>query len=199
MMMSKPVQRRLGPPLDCGRNTLFLGEHVMVGPHSNETWRPVLGYEGLYSVSDFGAVRREKPRQRPVALVTNRDGYKIVTLWRDGRGRCFQVHRIVAAAFIGPCPRRHQVNHIDGVKTHNGLANLEYVTARQNNRHAMDVLGKHQRGERCHYAKLTADAVRGIRAMVEGGALLRQAAEKFNTTVGNVHCIVTRKSWAHVA
>lgn len=171
----------------------------MAGLESNEIWRAVVGYEGVYSVSENGAIRREIPRPRTVAQSKNRTGYMMAMIRWRGRTRCVQVHRLVAAAFIGPCPRGHQVNHKDGCKVNNRAENLEYVTPRENTIHAMDVLGKHQRGERCHYAKLTAEAVRGIRAMVASGALYREAADMFDTTLANVHCIMRRKSWAHVA
>ena len=99
----------------------------MVGSESNEIWRPVVGYEGVYSVSENGVIRREIPRPRTVAQSKNRTGYMIAMIRWRGRTKCVQVHRLVAAAFIGPCPSGHQVNHKDGQKHNNQAGNLEYV------------------------------------------------------------------------
>jgi len=46
------------------------------------------------------------------------------------------IHRLVAAAFIGPCPDGQQVHHIDADRANNTRHNLAYVTATENSRHA---------------------------------------------------------------
>lgn len=100
-------------------------------------WRSVVGFEGLYEVSSDGRVRGLTVR-RERRVTINPFGYQTIQLWRDNRGHMFMVHRIVAAAFIGPLPDGKEVNHIDGDKGNNGVANLEYVTRSQNMIHAYD-------------------------------------------------------------
>src|SRR5690606_10969075 len=105
-----------------------------------EVWAPVPGYEGMYDVSADGRVMRAKhitgaTTGRVLKPDVNHRGYHKVRLF-DGRGirtsKVHSVHRLVAAAFLGPCPPGHQVNHKDADKGHNCLANLEYVTPKQN-------------------------------------------------------------------
>lgn len=108
-------------------------------------WRPVVGFEGLYEVSSEGHVRRVGPTKGArVGRCLNpthggRGPYYFVTLRRNGRSHSPVVHRLVAAAFIGPCPDGHEVNHKDGTKRNNRVENLEYVTRSQNTKHAHDM------------------------------------------------------------
>ena len=53
-------------------------------------------------------------------------------------GRCFQVHRLVAHAFLGPPPSQAawQVNHMDGNCSNNHIDNLEWATRSENVRHS---------------------------------------------------------------
>ncbi len=114
-----------------------------------ERWLPVLGYEGVYEVSDQGRVKRVGKAARHgkgrgggarIGLVLapqkQSGGYRAVQLWREGLMKRRLVHVLVALAFLGPPPERHEVNHIDGDKTRNGLTNLEYLTRSENNKHA---------------------------------------------------------------
>ncbi len=63
-------------------------------------------------------------------------GYQTVHLYRKGNSKSHYIHRLVMAAFTGPCPKGKEVNHKNGVKTDNRLANLEYVTPAENVLHA---------------------------------------------------------------
>jgi hypothetical protein len=100
-------------------------------------WRPVEGFEGYYEVCSDGQVRSAMRRQGSKGAVlkagTNKAGYKLVSLWRDGKGRSCNVHRLVAAAFLGPCPPGMEVRHMDGDPANNVLTNLRYGTSSENN------------------------------------------------------------------
>lgn len=100
-----------------------------------EVWKPIVGYEGLYWVSNLGKIKSKstvlKPGKRP-------NGYLKVVLYKDGSKIDASIHRIVAAAFIGECPRGFQVNHIDGNKENNAVDNLEYCSCSYNIKHAYD-------------------------------------------------------------
>lgn len=119
-----------------------------------EQWKDVVGFEGLYSVSNQGRVRREKSgkglRHAGLILQMSNDayGYHLVSLYDWGlKPQSVKVHRVVTAAFIGPCPKGYHVNHIDGNKQNNAVSNLEYCTPAQNVRHARDVLGSLSQGD----------------------------------------------------
>lgn len=67
------------------------------------------------------------------------NGYLAVKLRHaPGEYKTWLLHRVVAHAFIGPCPDGFQVNHKDGNKENNAPSNLEYVTQSQNIKHAKE-------------------------------------------------------------
>ena len=116
-----------------------------MGQKKRERWLPVVGYKGLYEVSNEGRVRtfhghsREKGYVMQAALAGGGGGrseggqYLAVSLHhRNGRQRCCLIHRLVARAFIGPCPKGHHVDHLNANKTDNRAENLEYVTPKEN-------------------------------------------------------------------
>lgn len=105
-----------------------------------EKWRAVKGYEGIYSISSFGRIRRDKKNQgtKPRKFLRpylEKNGYLRIDLRNYGR-KTFLLHRLVCENFIGPCPSGHQVNHKDLNKENNHLENLEYLTHQQNMIHA---------------------------------------------------------------
>jgi len=125
-----------------------------------EVWRPVVGWEGFYEVSDHGRIRsipRVVPRAgtRIVSLAADpqpvtldrltpgrllsqrrkRHGFMAVELSRDGKHWTTGVHRLVLEAFVGPCPAGHMAVHRNGDKTSNHLSNL-YWAPRSYNRGA---------------------------------------------------------------
>lgn len=104
-------------------------------------WRDIAGYEGLYQVSDDGKIRNAK-RRRFLRPNIKKTGYAQVTLCKEGVCAYYSVHRIVASAFLAnPCGLP-QVNHKNGVKTDNRVANLEWCDAAENQRHRRQVLGQ---------------------------------------------------------
>ena len=113
---------------------------------STETWRTIPGYLPVYEVSDHGRVRsRDHKRNakngsqatqkgRVLSPSTNRKtGYPFVSI-RDDAGvqKTRNVHSLVAAAFLGPCPDGMEILHRDGQPGNPDLANLHYGTAAEN-------------------------------------------------------------------
>ncbi|MGI8996772.1 MAG: HNH endonuclease [Pyrinomonadaceae bacterium] len=167
-----------------------------------EQWKPVVGWEEYYEVSNYGRVRTSKGydfhRVRGVLRPRlNNVGYYRLTLARKRQKAERTVHRLVAEAFLGPCPKGYEVNHRDGDKANNRLENLEYTTHRGNMRHAARV-GLLRLGEANHSAKLTTPQVREIRLMVAGGMTHHAVAQHFNIGQATVTDIVRRKIWKHV-
>ena len=109
-----------------------------------ETWRPVVGYEGLYEVSDRGHVRSvarfvrgragaPSPRvSRALERSANTHGYLHVSLSRENRRRTSYVHALVLQAFVGPKPEGMEACHADGDKRNNAVENLRWDTRSEN-------------------------------------------------------------------
>lgn len=110
-----------------------------------EEWRPVVGYEGLYEVSDRGNVRSLDMRlkcknnsfriKKGVQLkpYIDEDGYCRVGLHNIEKSETKGVHRLVAEAFIPNPDNKPQVDHINGVRNDNRVENLRWFTLKENN------------------------------------------------------------------
>ena len=170
-------------------------------------WRPVVGYEGLYDVSNCGNVRRVAAGTRNVVAgrilkASRTKGYWVVSLFKDlCRKQCY-VHRLVVEAFLGPIPDDMEVNHKDGIKLNCCSTNLEVVTHQQNAIHAhAKGLVPHARGERHSRAKLTAKQVEEIRReyrpgrISRGGTGYRVFADRYEISVSSVGDILSGKNW----
>jgi NUMOD4 motif/HNH endonuclease len=122
-----------------------------------ETWRPVMGYEGLYEVSDLGRVRsldrmtgRRLRRGRILkAIPQKRGGHLHVSLCADGTEVVRHVHRIVLEAFVGPRPDGMETRHLDGDPVNNALTNICWGTY-ADNRQDMLRHGKHPNSRKTH-------------------------------------------------
>lgn len=101
-----------------------------------EIWKAVLGYEGLYEVSDIGRVRslnyHREGKVKNLKSVKDKKGYEVIGLLRYGRQKLFKVHRLVWESFNGPIPSGMQIDHINTVRDDNRLANLRVVTPKEN-------------------------------------------------------------------
>lgn len=106
-----------------------------------EIWKPVVGYEGLYSVSSLGRVRRETGidsnghlrKERILKTDISKKQYHRVNLWKNGKGKHFFVHRLVAEAFIPNPDNLPFINHRDENTQNNMVDNLEWCTIKYNN------------------------------------------------------------------
>lgn len=100
-------------------------------------WRPVKGYEGVYEVSQDGQVKRCSSGN-VIKPGVGKNGYLIVSLWMNNKGKTHYIHRLIAEHFIPNPMIMSTVNHIDGDKTNNDLSNLEWCSFSYNNKHAYE-------------------------------------------------------------
>ena len=101
---------------------------------SHEDWKPVVGFEAEYQVSNLGRVRR-MPKGTIKTATKNHAGYERVELWKENKGRKFSVHRLVAEAFIPNPEHKPEVNHLDENKSNNRADNLEWCTNVENHQY----------------------------------------------------------------
>lgn len=98
-----------------------------------EIWKPVVGYENLYEVSNFARVKSLKfGKERILKPGTNRYGYLHVNLYKNNKRKDFLVHRLVAEAFIPNPDNLPLVNHKDENPSNNFYTNLEWCTNEYN-------------------------------------------------------------------
>lgn len=101
-----------------------------------EEWRPTYIYPNQYEVSNKGNVRNIYTKQ-VLKPQMHRKGYCVVRLSLKDKKKSAKVHRLVAIAFIDNPKKLPQVNHIDGNKLNNTVANLEWCTNYDNMQHAI--------------------------------------------------------------
>ena len=134
---------------------------------NNEVWKPVIGYEGLYEVSNFGRVKslgntRGPSRFRGVETILkcelSKMGYYRVALRNDGKYKHHGVNRLVAMAFIPNPDNLPIVNHKDCNPLNNSVDNLEWCTQKYNVNYAdaqkkKVISFKKSNVNKCHYYK----------------------------------------------
>lgn len=132
-----------------------------------EIWKDIPEYEGLYQISNFGRIKSKDKLikvncsgnnhikvpffyyVRPgkiIKLRTNKFGYIMVFLHKNGKQKGFYVHRLMLKTF-SPIVNddTYQVNHIDENKENNNLDNLEWCTAKENINHGTCILRRSEK------------------------------------------------------
>lgn len=97
-------------------------------------WKPVVGFEEHYLVSDSGQVWSLR-RHRALKPKIDRYGYEVVALFVNGKSYHRTVHRLVAQAFVPNPHNLPTVNHINECKTDNRAVNLEWMSVVDNDNH----------------------------------------------------------------
>lgn len=95
-------------------------------------WKPVVGYEGLYEVSNTGMIRSLFRYKKTLKYNITVRGYATVELFKNKESKRVLVHQLVAKAFIPNPDNLPQINHIDENPLNNNVSNLEWCTAKYN-------------------------------------------------------------------
>lgn len=115
---------------------------------THKKWKPIVGYEGYYEISNFGNVRScerlvnhglgsgvRKLKSKIITPWNDNHGYQVVSLSKSGKVKKYKVHRLVAEAFIPNPDNKPTINHINEIRNDNHVANLEWATYQENNNH----------------------------------------------------------------
>jgi hypothetical protein len=180
----------------------------MAQSNLSEEWRPVVGWESLYEVSNLGRVRslsriarnNRRFEGQMMALSRKSIGYAQVRI-SDGRGgvKSALVHRLVLEAFVGPCPAGLLACHNDGDGFNNRLDNLRWDTQQSNQldrrKHGTVPFNK---GEAHPQHKLTEAIVRRMFERRKEGWTNQRIADEAGVTCGMASMVLHGKRWQHI-
>lgn len=166
-------------------------------------YKDVVGYEGLYTVSNTGLVfsspkGTSNPRGKHMSISNDHNGYPRVVLRKNGKKYNHSVHRLVAETWIPNTDCLPQVNHINGDKNDNRVENLEWCTASYNSHHR-EKLGLRRKliGEEHPNSKLTKESVQRIRESLSKGRNQNELASIFGVSQTTISHINSNLIWRH--
>lgn len=111
---------------------------------TQEIWKDIDGFEGVYQVSNLGRIKSFKKEKsgRLLSIKNKVENYPSVVLIIGKNKKSLKLHKIVAEAFLVKKPNSQCVNHKDFNKHNNKASNLEWCTFKENMHHA--IIGKPQ-------------------------------------------------------
>lgn len=173
-----------------------------------EIWKPVVGYENLYEVSNMGFIRSLKRQtiskrnivrnweSKPIKVIINPRGYAVVNLYLNRKMKQYRIHRLVAISFIPNPHNKPYVNHLDGVKSNNNINNLEWCTSQENSIHAVKtglLQNSSRKGDQHNTFKVTFSEVQEIRKLRKQGYSLTDISSKYNLSKDYTSKLINNK------
>lgn len=162
------------------------------GHNMQEEWRDVVGFDGLYQISNFGKVKRKNKKH--TLKPTKKDGYDTVTLCVNGKRRYLSVHRLVAQAFIPNPENKPCIDHKDGNRDNNNADNLRWCTVKENNSYPIVLQRKSGVNSPCSIPIVCVELKRIFFGSVEAAKILSlsqshitEAAKGKQKTAGGYH------------
>lgn len=183
--------------------------HDNNGNLCEEIWLPVVGFEGLYEISNIGRVksvpkttahRTFEGRVRVGKPIIKRQrltkfGYLNLLLWKDGAYTHFMVHVLVARHFIPNPENKTEVNHLAGIKEDNRHFKLEWATRSENIKHAFRIGLINQDGENHPSNKLNNKKVLEI---FKSNLPQTKLANKYGVCVQTIANVQKGNNWSHI-
>ena len=168
----------------------------------SEIYKDVIGYEGLYKVSNYGNIKSYKvnPDGKLMSPTTDKDGYKQIGI-RDinYKRKYYRIHRLVAYAFIDNPNNYKFINHKDNNPANNNCDNLEWCTIEHNNKYRFTNGNASHVGSKHPQSKITEDIAKQIYILGHSGKYTEpEICIMFNTTRSVVNKIRLKISWKHI-
>ena len=158
-----------------------------------DLYTEIKGYPG-YFINQLGNIKNAKGHVMHAKKTNNSTtGYYATKLFVNGKPKYPSIHRLLAMTFLGDPPTdKHVVNHIDGNGLNNTLSNLEWVTVRENVRHAVRIgLSKGIRGSANRSSKLTEEQTIQVIEMYRQGIRLKEISAIYKIAESTVSRIAT--------
>lgn len=164
---------------------------------SNEIWKPVVGYEGIYEVSSLGKIRCKKGEKSLRFSGPPKNKRFVVDLYKDGKKRTIKVHVLVLEAFVGPRPTNFYACHNDGNPLNNDIKNLRWDTPKSNSADRLKH-GTDNRGEKSPVAFLNESDIKDIKALLHFGVPYDIISRAHKISFQHISDINNNKRWAHI-
>ncbi len=155
--------------------------------------------EQIHEKGSWGLQTRQTDMWKKLNPCRDGRGYVRVYFFINGKRIHPTIHKLVLNTFVSERPNKMQCRHLNGVRTDNRLANLQWGTVKEN--HADKKLhGTHLQGETISWHKLTESQVHRIRLMKEITPNIKQTemAKFFNVSKYTISDILLGKSWKHI-
>jgi len=159
-----------------------------------EQWLDVVGFEGIYQVSNFGRIRSIKTGKIKEQTIHNNDNRPYLGLWKNNKQKICRPHKLVMEAFVGIRPQGMECCHNDGNPLNCKLENLRWDT-KSNNHKDKKKHGTWQVGEKANNVKLNNKIVFDIR---NRKLTASQAAKEYGLSKTNAKRIVNFETWKHL-
>lgn len=117
-----------------------------------ETWRNIMGYEGLYQISNCGRIKslmnwnghKHIKKETILSPWNNGKNYLKITLRKNNKSKKYYVHRLMAETFLNLKKNsKLQVDHIDNNRLNNNITNLQVLTQKENIKKQMLCMKNH--------------------------------------------------------
>ena len=144
--------------------------------YTEELWLPVVGFEDLYEVSNKGRVRRKDSGLILKPVLSGKEHYYCVSLWRNNNSKVRRIHRLVAEAFLPNPDNKPCIDHIDTNCLNNCLENLKWCSYKENSNNPLTL--KHNSDGQITYSAKEGVKEKRSKKMIETRSKYKETFDK---------------------